>query len=102
MPDGIERHRVASDPEEDPVPTPDGRPATVVVTGGNAGLGRHAARAILSDDPGWHVVLACRDVERAEAARRELTAGAGRAGGGDPERVGVVRLDLASLASVRA
>lgn len=83
------------------MPTPDGRPATVVVTGGNAGLGRHAARAVLSDDPGWHVVLACRDVERAGTARRELAAGADRAGGA-PERVGVVRLDLASLASVRA
>jgi NAD(P)-dependent dehydrogenase (short-subunit alcohol dehydrogenase family) len=69
-------------------------PATLVITGGNAGLGYHCARAVLAR-PGWRVVLACRDPERAAAAVEELRAASG------PERVEAMALDLASLASVR-
>jgi len=68
----------------------DGR--TAIVTGANVGLGKETARDLLAR--GARVILACRDEAKAEAARRELAAVGGR--------VEVRRLDLASLASVRA
>jgi NAD(P)-dependent dehydrogenase (short-subunit alcohol dehydrogenase family) len=68
---------------------PDQHGRTAVVTGGNTGVGFETARALA--DRGARVILACRDLERGEQAAREIT--------GD---VTVVRLDLASLASVRA
>ncbi len=72
---------------------------TAVVTGGNAGLGYACCGALLAADGGdpWHVVLACRDPGRAGAAVGRLGGDAGPAG-----RVEAMRLDLASLASVRA
>jgi len=72
---------------------------TVVITGGNTGLGFACANAILESPHGapWHVVLACRDEGRAQAAVDQLTSGAGVAG-----QVEAMSLDLASLASVRA
>lgn len=72
---------------------------TVVITGGNTGLGFGCANAILKSPNGarWHVVLACRDEGRAQAAVDQLTSGAGVAG-----QVETMSLDLASLASVRA
>lgn len=69
----------------------DGR--TVIVTGANSGLGLECSRALLAADPAWHVVLAVRDVERGREAVADL---------GDERRCTVKRLDLASLASVRA
>jgi NAD(P)-dependent dehydrogenase (short-subunit alcohol dehydrogenase family) len=72
---------------------------TVVITGGNSGLGYACAHAILHRPHGesWRVVLACRDPKRAKAAVDELTSGAGVEG-----QVEAMSLDLASLASVRA
>src|SRR5258707_7515693 len=72
---------------------------TVVITGGNTGLGFACANAILKSPQGapWRVVLACRDTGRAQAAVDQLTGGAGVAG---PEEG--LSLDPASLASVRA
>src|SRR5689334_4646424 len=72
---------------------------TVVITGGNSGLGFACARAILESPHGapWRVVLACRDEGRAQVAVDQLTRGAGVAGEGE-----AMSLDLASLASVRA
>src|ERR1700741_2375254 len=72
---------------------------TVVITGGNTGLGLACASAILKSPHGapWRVVLACRDTGRAQAAVDQLTGGAGAAG-----QVEAMSLDLASLASVRA
>jgi NAD(P)-dependent dehydrogenase (short-subunit alcohol dehydrogenase family) len=69
------------------VPDQSGR--TAVVTGGAAGIGFETAKVLAVR--GARVVLACRDAERGAAATNLLT--------GD---VVVVRLDLASLASVRA
>jgi NAD(P)-dependent dehydrogenase (short-subunit alcohol dehydrogenase family) len=43
---------------------------TVVITGANAGLGFETALALAGS--GAHVVLACRSLERAEKARRDL------------------------------
>ncbi|MBA2510479.1 MAG: SDR family NAD(P)-dependent oxidoreductase [Actinomycetota bacterium] len=69
---------------------------TVVITGGNAGLGFECARGVSASGRGWRVVLACRDREKGERAARELN---GEFGDG---RVEAMVLDLASLASVRA
>jgi NAD(P)-dependent dehydrogenase (short-subunit alcohol dehydrogenase family) len=71
---------------------------TAVITGGNTGLGYACAAALLSsqDGPPWHVVLACRNQERARTAVTRLAEAAGGVG-----RVEAMSLDLASLASIR-
>jgi NAD(P)-dependent dehydrogenase (short-subunit alcohol dehydrogenase family) len=69
------------------IPAQTGR--TVVVTGGNSGLGLATARALAA--AGARVVLAVRDTARGEQAAAGL-----------PGMVEVRRLDLADLASVRA
>jgi NAD(P)-dependent dehydrogenase (short-subunit alcohol dehydrogenase family) len=73
------------------VPDQSGR--TAVVTGANAGLGLATARVLATR--GAAVVLACRDIVKAERAADPIRTEAGRA------NVHVVRLDLSSLASVR-
>lgn len=70
-----------------------------VVTGANTGLGFWAARSLALK--GAHVYLACRDLEKAEAARKEMVDDLVKHG----QRfavVKVVHLDLTSFASVRA
>ena len=69
---------------------------TVIVTGGNTGLGLEAARAIALSGEGWHVVIACRNHARAADAVRVLSNGTARGA------VEAMSLDLMSLASVRA
>jgi len=68
---------------------PDQSGRTVVVTGANSGIGLVAARELAAK--GAHVVFACRDTTKAEAARK-----------GVPGSHEVLRLDLADLDSVRA
>ena len=63
-----------------------------VVTGANTGIGRETARALAAR--GARVVLACRNVAKAEEARQDIE----RETGGQVE---VMELDLASFASVR-
>ena len=70
----------------DQIPDQTGRVA--VVTGANSGLGLSTARELAR--AGAHVVLACRNLEKGEAAKREVGAGAE-----------LEKLDLASLDSVR-
>jgi NAD(P)-dependent dehydrogenase (short-subunit alcohol dehydrogenase family) len=68
---------------------------TVIITGGNSGIGFACAEKLASSEEEWHVVLACRNAERAAAAVRRIidrTAGA---------NVEAMTLDLASLDSVR-
>ncbi len=65
---------------------------TVIITGASSGVGLHATHALTRR--GWHVVMACRDVAKAERVAREL--------GVDADRRTIMRLDLGSLASVRA
>jgi NAD(P)-dependent dehydrogenase (short-subunit alcohol dehydrogenase family) len=76
----------------DDIPDSSGR--TVVVTGGNSGIGYEAARALAGK--GAHVVLACRDRRRASDAADAIRRAQRHA------RVEVMTLDLASLESVRA
>lgn len=66
---------------------------TVVITGGNTGIGKEAAVALASR--GATVVVTARDRAKGEAAVVEIAARSGRSD------VGLVDLDLASLASVR-
>ncbi len=67
-------------------------PRTAIVTGASAGLGMECARALLASDPSWHVVFAVRDTARGADAVADI---------GAPGRCTVMRLDLASLDSVR-
>jgi NAD(P)-dependent dehydrogenase (short-subunit alcohol dehydrogenase family) len=83
----ITPERVAGWSETD---VPDQRGRTAVVTGANSGIGLETARVLAGH--GARVVLACRDLRKAEGAATAIGAGAD---------VDVVRLDLASLASVR-
>jgi NAD(P)-dependent dehydrogenase (short-subunit alcohol dehydrogenase family) len=73
------------------VPDQSGR--TAVVTGATGGLGLETAKALARRNAA--VVLACRDAQRAHRAADQIRAVAGDAD------VRVVRLDLASLSSVR-
>ena len=70
---------------------------TVIVTGGNSGLGYGCASTLLSASPPWHVMIACRDPGRAQKAVEMLRESA-RPGA----KVETMALDLASLASVRS
>jgi NAD(P)-dependent dehydrogenase (short-subunit alcohol dehydrogenase family) len=72
---------------------PDQTGRTVVVTGANSGLGRAATRVLA--EHGATVVMACRSVERGEAAAAEL-----RAGGDLSGDLSVQQCDLADLDSV--
>jgi NAD(P)-dependent dehydrogenase (short-subunit alcohol dehydrogenase family) len=74
------------------VPDQGGR--TAVVTGANSGIGFEAATVLAQR--GARTVLACRDTGKAEAAMARIVATAPEAS------VSVVRLDLASLDSIRA
>ncbi len=74
----------------------DMRGKVAIVTGSNTGIGKETARDLYRR--GATVVLACRDVAKAESARAEIVASA-------PESRGslrVIALDLGSTASIRA
>lgn len=65
---------------------------TVIITGGNAGIGKEAARELARR--GARVILACRNLDKGLRAAKEIYADVGRT-------VTVKRLDLCSLESVR-
>ncbi len=67
---------------------------TVIVTGGNSGLGFECARNIAAT-PGYRVILACRSMEKAERAKAKLIRGTS-----NPD-IQAMELDVSSLASVR-
>ena len=69
---------------------------TVIVTGGNSGLGFEAAQALAESDQGWHVVIACRNAAKAASAVRTITNRTAKC------PVEATLLELASLASIRA
>lgn len=64
---------------------------TVIITGASSGVGLNAAKALT--DRGWHVVMACRNLEKAQQAALAIGMPAGS--------YSLIHLDLASLASVR-
>jgi NAD(P)-dependent dehydrogenase (short-subunit alcohol dehydrogenase family) len=65
-----------------------------IVTGANTGIGKETARGLAK--AGATVVLACRNLEKAEAAREDIQRTTGRSD------VRAMALDLGSVASVRA
>jgi retinol dehydrogenase 12 len=67
---------------------------TVVVTGGNTGIGRATASALAGQ--GWRVYIACRSPAKGEEAAASIKAATGNGS------VGVLPLDLADLDSVRS
>ena len=73
---------------------PDLSGRTAVVTGANAGLGLQTARVLAAH--GAHVVIACRNLDKAGHAAAQIAATAPGA------TASVVRLDLASQSSVRS
>ncbi len=66
--------------------------ATVVITGASSGVGLQAARA-LAQRGNWHVVMACRDLEKAAKAAESV--------GMAKENYTILPIDLGSLESVR-
>jgi NAD(P)-dependent dehydrogenase (short-subunit alcohol dehydrogenase family) len=76
---------------EHDVPEQTGR--TVIVTGANSGIGLETARILAQK--GAHVVLACRNQEKGEAACADITQRDAHA------KVELQSLDLSSLASVK-
>ena len=72
------------------------REKTVVVTGGNTGLGYECARSIAASDRDWRIVLAVRGLEKGERAALRIVEETGN------PNVEAARLNLCSLSSVRA
>jgi len=65
---------------------------TALVTGASSGVGLWTAKALA--ERGWHVIMACRDLAKAEAAAADV--------GIAPDRATLLHLDLADFATVRA
>jgi protochlorophyllide reductase len=51
-------------------PASSGTPGTVLITGASSGVGLFATKALV--DRGWHVVMACRDTDKARRAQAAL------------------------------
>ena len=64
---------------------------TVIITGASSGVGLYAAKSLANR--GWHVVMACRNLEKARNAAKEVNIPQGS--------YSIIKLDLASLDSVR-
>lgn len=67
------------------------RKRTAIVTGASSGVGLYGAKALA--DKGWHVVMGCRNLEKAQNAAKEV---------GIPEgSYTILPIDLGSLESVK-
>ncbi len=64
---------------------------TVMITGTSSGVGLYGAKAIT--DKGWHVIMACRDLEKTQQAAQTV--------GIAPESYTMMKVDLADLDSVQ-
>jgi protochlorophyllide reductase len=67
------------------------RKPTVIITGASSGVGLYGAKALA--DKNWHVVMACRDLEKANKAAETL--------GIPRDSYSLIHIDLGSLESVR-
>lgn len=67
---------------------------TVIITGGNSGLGYYCAQEIAKSED-WYIILACRNQDKATQAVKKLQETTQR------KYIEAMTLDLASLASVR-
>lgn len=68
---------------------------TVIITGANAGLGFETAKRIAAN-PNYHLILACRNLTKAQAAKEAITKETGN------DSIETQLLDTSSLSSVRA
>lgn len=84
-----------------PYPKEDFTGKTVLITGANTGLGLEAARHFVRLNA-RKVILGCRDVEKGNAAKRDIEATNHVDGIKDPARVEMWQVDLASFDSVKA
>lgn len=73
-------------------PARSGVPGTALITGASSGVGLFAAKALV--DRGWHVVMACRDTDKARRAQAALAIA--------DDAVTHLKVDLADLDGVRA
>ena len=64
---------------------------TAIITGASSGVGLHSTKALT--DRGWHVVMACRNLDKARAAAARL--------GIATERTRLLQIDLGAQDSVR-
>jgi protochlorophyllide reductase len=67
-------------------------PPVVIITGASSGVGLHGAHALTQR--GWHVIMACRDKKKAQAAAEGLSI--------PVDQYEIMELDLGALESVRA
>ncbi|XP_035765279.1 retinol dehydrogenase 11 [Neolamprologus brichardi] len=67
---------------------------TVVITGANTGIGKETAKDLARR--GARIIMACRDLERAEEARTDILEDTGN------ENVVIRKLDLSDTKSIRA
>ncbi len=65
--------------------------STVIITGASSGVGLYSAKSLAAR--GWHVIMACRDLEKTKKAAQAV--------GIAPDSYTMISLDLASLDSVR-
>jgi len=68
------------------------RKSTAIITGASSGVGLQAAKA-LADKGNWHVIMACRDLIKAEKAAQSV--------GMPTNSYTLMQIDLGSLESVR-
>ena len=68
---------------------------TVVITGGNSGLGYYCAQK-LARNPDWYIILACRNPNKGNRAVAEIQAAA------NTQQIEARILDLASFESIRS
>lgn len=69
---------------------------TVIVTGGNSGLGYECGKTLSATSPGWHVILAVRDADKGARAANSIAEETGN------RNVEAMVLDLAKLDSIRS
>ena len=79
-----------------PYPTGSYAGKTIIITGGNAGLGKEAARHYVRLGAG-KLILAVRSLDKGHAAKHDIEASTGC----DPKLIQVWLLDMASYASVK-
>ena len=68
---------------------------TAIITGGNSGLGYYCAEKLVRDRE-WYVVIACRNLNKAQQAVDKIKAST------DSQQIETLPLDLASFDSIRA